>query len=64
MAEVNRRRMQWKKPNACGTGTCVEVAIANFVWIRNSTDPVRSAHFTKAEWSAFTDAVKAGEFDV
>ncbi|GIJ49854.1 hypothetical protein Val02_67400 [Virgisporangium aliadipatigenens] len=44
---------------------CVEVAFLNggLVALRNSIDPDSpTVAFTPSEWTAFTDAVRAGEF--
>lgn len=45
---------------------CVEVAGLDetAVWVRNSQRPRVAAWFTREEWVTFTDAVKAGEFDL
>lgn len=45
---------------------CVEVSqVADRVLVRDSKDPQGPAlEFTLAEWSAFVQGVKAGEFDL
>lgn len=47
------------------TPMCAEVADLDkpLVWIR-STVTERKASFTRDEWQAFIDGVKAGEFDL
>lgn len=47
-------------------GTCVEVAVrSDMVGVRHSKAPdAGTLAFTPAEWEAFVEGVKAGEFDV
>ena len=62
----------WRKSSHSGNngGLCVEVALhdsnsASSCLLRDSKDqegPVLA--FTPAEWRAFTNAIKAGEFDL
>jgi len=56
----------WRKAQrSIGNGACVEVTSMNgMVAMRNSRDP-RGAilTYTAAEWSAFLDGAKNGEFD-
>jgi hypothetical protein len=56
----------WRKSSYSGVNGCVEVAlIEGLVAIRDSKDPSRPALlFTSAEWKAFTDGVRDGEFDL
>jgi hypothetical protein len=50
--------------SACEGGSCVEVASADIVLVRDSKDPEGPVlTFTRAEWEAFIQGVKAGEFD-
>jgi hypothetical protein len=53
----------WSKNNP---KTCVGVAIVDQgVAVRNSNDPTKTtAFFTHAEWGAFIQGAKAGQFDV
>jgi Domain of unknown function (DUF397) len=65
----------WRKASYSGNGgnSCVEVAVfpgateggARVVAVRDSKNP-DAAHltFTAAEWDAFTDGVRQGEFDL
>lgn len=60
---------KWKKgsrSNGSGGNNCVEVMIEDGqVKVRDSKDksgPVLT--YTRAEWSAFIDGVKDGEFDL
>jgi len=62
-------RAQWRKSTYSGSngGGCVEIArnLPGIVAVRDSKDregPVLT--FTPAEWSAFTDRVRGGEFDL
>lgn len=45
---------------------CVEVATnrPGKVAVRNSKTPGKTVEFTTAEWTAFIDGAKVGEFDV
>jgi hypothetical protein len=54
----------WRRPRACATSECVEVAaLAGEVAVRSSLSPDVVLTFTKAEWGAFLRGVKAGDFD-
>ena len=46
--------------------SCVEVAtLGDTVITRDSKDPQHTvAAYTRSEWTAFTDGVKNGEFDI
>ena len=53
----------FKKSSRCGTSTCVEVKIDNhLVTVRDSEGDV--VMYTHAEWQAFVEGVKLGEFDI
>lgn len=45
---------------------CVEVSTLDteYIGVRNSRDPHTIASFDRAEWQAFIDGVKAGDFDL
>ena len=64
---INYEALTWFKAKASSdTGACVEVAWAPEGWVavRDSKDPTKAAHlFTGAEWAAFVDGAKGGEFD-
>ncbi|WP_449062209.1 DUF397 domain-containing protein [Planomonospora algeriensis] len=58
----------WRKSSQSGDngGQCVEVAdnLPGVVAVRDSKDPDGpKLLFTPAEWRAFVDGVKTGEFD-
>ena len=56
---------RWIKSGRSGNGgNCVEVALlGDGVAVRDSKDPDGPVlRFTRAEWAAFTDGVRAGEF--
>jgi Domain of unknown function (DUF397) len=55
----------WARPRRCNASTaCVEVATdGERISIRSSSEPGRVLHYTRAEFAAFVDAAKGGEFD-
>jgi hypothetical protein len=59
--------LAWRKASASSDqGACVEVAPVAEGWValRDSKNPeVAPFFFTPAEWSAFQDGVRGGEFD-
>lgn len=57
----------WRKSShSTANGHCVEVRIADDgAVMRDSKDPAGAVlTFTPGEWAAFTEGVKAGEFDL
>lgn len=57
----------WIKASACSFGDCVLVDLDDGhtgVLVAHSISPGRQLRFTTAEWRAFVDGVKAGEFDL
>lgn len=64
-----RMRAGWNRgsrSNGTGGSNCVEVAEIfgdNTVAVRNSKAPQVAVLFTGAEWDAFVESVKLGEFD-
>jgi predicted secreted Zn-dependent protease len=57
----------WRKASKSGNqGQCVEVAtVANGVLVRDSKNPTGPVlSFTEAEWDAFLDGARKGEFDL
>lgn len=57
--------LPWRKASASSMHQCVEVAWRLEILVRNSkkSDGAVVA-FTEAEWAAFIEGVKKGEFDV
>ena len=55
---------KWHRSRQCASGNCVEVAkVDGHYLIRDSKNTELAAHsFTEAEWFAFVDGVKAGDF--
>jgi hypothetical protein len=55
----------WRTATASQGGNCVQVATAyESIAVRNSREPHGPVLlFTRAEWSAFVDGVRRGEFD-
>lgn len=60
-------RVTWRKSSRSGDGAnCVEIAHAgSSYWVRDSKNPEGpKLSFRPAEWQAFVDGVKGGDFDV
>ena len=57
--------IEWRKSTYSGINGCIEIGFINrHVAIRDSKDPEgRFLLFTIAEWSAFLDGVRDGQFD-
>lgn len=64
-AEQGTDDLNWRKSTFTSPETCVEVAaIPGGVLIRNSNAPeAGTIEFTRAEFSAWLQGCKAGEFD-
>lgn len=55
----------WHRSTFCESSSCVEVAVQEpRVKVRDSTNPDLVMIFTAAEWQAFLDGVRNGEFDL
>ena len=56
---------EFRKSSFCSGGNCVEVGLVNDdVLVRSSTtDNATQIRFSRAEWAAFVQGVRAGEFD-
>lgn len=56
----------WRRSKRCESAQCIEVArIEGLVAIRDSKDPHGVVlTFTLAEWGAFVDGVRDGDFDI
>lgn len=63
--QVNRNDLRWRTATKSSGGACVEVAPINgMVAVRNSRKPTdEMIIYTAAEWTAFLDGAKSGEFD-
>lgn len=58
------RDLQFRTSSRCGSGGCVEVAVAEgIVYLRASENPGRVLTFTRSEWTDFVAGAKVGEFD-
>jgi len=66
MPAHRRDELVWKRSSRCDAGACVEVSAADeAVAVRDSKladSPI--LWFSSAGWTAFLDALKAGEFDL
>lgn len=57
--------INWQQSSGCSGGACVQVAFVddNTILVRNSDDPDGSVlQFNRAEWIAFVEGAKLGEF--
>jgi hypothetical protein len=63
MADLPETR--WQKSSLCNTNSCVEVAfLGSYVAMRDAKDQAKTPlYFTEAEWSAFIDGARNGEFN-
>jgi Domain of unknown function (DUF397) len=60
------RDLTWHRSSACADRSCAEVATeGDYVYVRDGKVPdVAILRFTRAEWEAFLDGVKLGDFDM
>jgi hypothetical protein len=66
LTDSERRDLKWRKARMSGAnGACVEVATTlGRIAVRDSKDPEGPVLiYTRAEWEAFLDGAKNGEFD-
>ena len=65
MSFISRDGLIWRKASASNTGNCVELAPSgDGVLVRDSKDPQGPwLRYTGAEFRAFLDGAKKGEFD-
>jgi hypothetical protein len=55
----------WRKPSRCQGGECVEVLpLDEVVMLRDSAHPDAVVRVGAESWRMFTDAIRAGEFDL
>jgi hypothetical protein len=64
MSEARCSGPRWQRSARCADGACVEVMRNRDgeVLLRNSRRPEAVLHFPAAEWSAFLDGVRSGDF--
>jgi hypothetical protein len=58
-------QLPWRRSRRCGNGNCVEAAKGReAVYVRDSKDPAGPwLTFALSTWTAFVDAIKAGNYD-
>ena len=60
---IEQQAVAWKRASKCSAGTCVEVALASSVLVRDAKDPDGpSLSFSATSWTAFVQAIKCGAF--
>jgi uncharacterized protein DUF397 len=58
-----RPAMTWRRSSFCQNGECAEVAEHDGeVMLRSSRSPKDVVRLTSAEWQAFANGIRAGEF--
>ena len=55
---------EWVRSSYCDTASCVEVMDLGTTVIVRDSGSGRQVEFTRREWRAFVEGVKAGEFDM
>jgi hypothetical protein len=57
--------LDWRRSQFCGGGACVEVARSNDSYFVRDSKTVQSPvlRFTEAEWRAFAQGMRAGDFN-
>ncbi|MGD0687368.1 MAG: DUF397 domain-containing protein [Streptosporangiaceae bacterium] len=66
LTDLERIGLTWRKAQlSTNNGACVEIAsVADKIALRDSKDPTGPVLvYTPAEWHAFLDGAKKGEFD-
>lgn len=64
---IDATNLTWRKSSRSGGGNCVEIADLSDggTAVRDSKNPTGPVlHFTAAEWRAFVEGAKDGEFDL
>lgn len=62
---MDRSNRNWQKSSKCADAACVEVAFVDTdtILIRDGADPAGPVlSFTNAEWVAFVEGARLGEF--
>jgi len=55
----------WRKSSASGSGNCVEVALSDIVYVRDSKNPAGGATgFHAQSWMEFMGAVRLKSFEM
>jgi hypothetical protein len=62
---IDRHSLPWRKATGSGGGNCVEVApVGDHIAVRHSRHPdAELILYSEAEFAAFLDGAKDGEFD-
>ncbi len=57
--------LDWRRSQFCGGGACVEVARSNGSYFVRDSKTAQSPvlRFTEAEWRAFAQGMRAGDFN-
>jgi hypothetical protein len=65
MGETARDELDWFRSRTCADHACVEVGgDETYVYIRDAKLPGSVVlRFTRAEWQAFKDGVRLGDFE-
>jgi hypothetical protein len=66
MDQDSTPQLSWVSSGACADGACVQVASdGDGVFLRDGKEPDGNVlSFTRAEWTAFLNGVKTGNFDL
>ena len=62
----SRLSAAWRKSSRCDSGSCVEVAlVGEEIAVRDGKNPTgHTLQFTRMQWKAFTEGIRAGEFEI
>jgi hypothetical protein len=66
IASLDTRHAVWQRSSIGSNGSSVEIAfLGEAILMRDGSDPGGAVlHFTRAEWDAFVQGAKDGEFDL